>query len=153
MRYAAEISNRFIGQRSCDELLYAPIRQSVSFRESRRYDINFSGDEEALRCFAEKVLLDPVSESIHIGENPALSGFCFFLDISLKPVLLNLEKEYLLDYYKGLPNQLFKIIDLFNTRRIYFFTRGDEVLPDAFVKDIVNPVIHTWTVNHAPKCA
>lgn len=153
MRYTAEIVSRFDQERSCDALLYTPIEQKVVYRETRCYAIDYSGDPEALGRFAEKVLLDPVSESIHTGDGTALEEFSFFLDITLKPGLLDLEKEYLLGYYRGLADQPFEIIDLAITRRIYFFARKAEAGPEPFVKDIVNPVIHTWTVNHAPKCA
>ena len=58
-------------------LLYAPLQRSLTFRQTRRYEIDFDGDAGAVEEFVRHTLLDEVSQELHIGEDPALNGFLF----------------------------------------------------------------------------
>lgn len=153
MSYRLEVLNRYAAERSCDALLYAPLSSVLTCRETRVYEIAFSGDGEALRAFARRVLVDDVTEEICEGADPAIPSFRFYIDIALKPGLLNLEKEYIMKYYRSSGPHPFAIDDLTIQRRVYVIGENDSVAPTRFVKDMVNPVIHVWKVVDGNACA
>ena len=94
-----EIVNRYAREKSCNELLYAPLESALRARETRGYRVEFSGEVSALRAFTHDVLADSVSETVSEGEQAALSSYRFYIDVSLKPGCLDLEKEYILRFY------------------------------------------------------
>ena len=117
-------------------------------RESRLYVLDASGDEQAAKDFIDHVLADKYSQTVHLEGSPAISDYRFYLDIGMKANTLDLEKEYILKYYRGHDELGFELKDLSIYRRIYIL--GEDSVPaDTFIKDLVNPVIHTWEVNHA----
>lgn len=143
-----EIVNRYAREKSCNELLYAPLDSALRARETRGYRFKFSGEVSALHAFTHDVLSDSVSETVSEGEQPALSGYCFYIDVSLKPGCLDLEKEYILRFYRELENPGFTLEDLTIFHRYYLI--GDDAVPsERFVKDLCNEAIQTSTVVNA----
>jgi hypothetical protein len=119
-----EISDRYIEPGDANGLLYEPIEGGVTFRATRRYEVEFDGE-------------------LHEGESPALEDFSFALEYGMKPGALDLEKEAILGYYKGIEDPGFELKDLTIRQRIYLFGGGDKE-SDRFVRDICNAAIHNW---------
>ena len=74
MNLTAEVIGLLDSPADCSKLLYAPLPEPLNFRQTRRYDLDYSGPEEAAKAFVEKVLFDQVSERLHFGETPAHRG-------------------------------------------------------------------------------
>ncbi len=147
-RLNAELVGRFDSPGDCNKLLYAPLAQPLTFRKTRLYHLEYEGNEDAARAFAERVLGDPVSEELHVGDEPAIDGFCFYLDYGMKPGALDNEKEAIMRFAEGSRSHAdFELKSLKIDQRIYVFGEGAE--PAPFVRDIVNPAIHTCTVTNA----
>ena len=148
MRETYEISDRFIGAGDANHLLYEPLSSGLTFRRTRRYELEFEGERTAMDAFVRKTLFDEISHDLHEGEEPGLSGFTFFLDYGMKPGALDLEKEAILRYYAGITEPGFTIKNLKIRQRIYLFGgKVDE--SDRFVRDICNAAIHQWNVTQA----
>ena len=149
-----EIVDRFLEPGCCNRILYAPVADGMTFRETRRYSFKIEGGGEALDAFVRATLLDPVSQDLHGGEKPALDGYAFLLDYGMKPGALDHEKEAILAYYRNLENPAFELTDLKIEHRLYLFAE-DEPSADSsvFIRDICNPAIHIWTVTDARDCA
>jgi len=140
-----EITDRYLEPGDCSALLYAPLDQDLSYRQTRRYTLDFEGDEAAVAKFVGKTLLDEVGQELHQGDGAALGGYLFAIDYGMKPGALDLEKEAVVGYYRNLEAPGFGLNDLKIEQRVYVFGAG-KVLPDRFVRDICNPAIHTWSV-------
>ena len=84
MRLPAEVIGRFDPPGDANALLYTPLAAKLTARHTRRYLVDFEGDEAALKAFLTKVLADPVSHELRTGEAPALTGSAFFLDYGMK---------------------------------------------------------------------
>ena len=148
MRETYEISDRFIGAGDANHLLYEPLSSGLTFRRTRRYELEFEGERTAMDAFVRKTLFDEISHDLHEGEEPGLSGFTFFLDYGMKPGALDLEKEAILRYYAGITESGFTLKNLKIRQRIYLFGgKVDE--SDRFVSDICNAAIHQWNVTQA----
>lgn len=139
-----EILGKFDTESDCHKLLYAPHPLPLKYREGRVYKIEFEGDEAALKAFVDKVLIDSISQEARIGGQPAFEKAAFVLEYGMKGAALDLEKEMILNYYRGTQNPGFEIKKLTLRTRIYVFGEGAE--PAQFVRDIVNPAIHTHEV-------
>ena len=140
-----EICGRFEEASDCDRLLYAPSGRSLSYRESRVYRFRWNGEsEEALRAFAERCLLDRVSQIILSEGNTPWRGYSFCLEYGMKPAVLDLEKEAILSYYRSLNAPLFRVEGLVIRRRIYVFGDAEADVRSVFVRDLVNPEIHEY---------
>jgi hypothetical protein len=139
-----EILGKFDTESDCHKLLYAPHPLPLKYREGRVYKIEFEGDEAALQAFVDKVLIDSISQEARIGGQPAFEKASFVLEYGMKGAALDLEKEMILNYYRSSPNPGFEIKKLTLRTRIYVFGEGAE--PAQFVRDIVNPAIHTHEV-------
>jgi len=139
-----EILGKFDTESDCHKLLYAPHPLPLTYREGRVYKIDFEGDEAALGAFVQKVLIDPISQESRTGGQPAFENAAFVLEYGMKGAALDLEKEMILNYYRATPNPGFEIKKLTLRTRIYVFGEGAE--PEQFVRDIVNPAIHTHEV-------
>ena len=148
MLLEAEVTGKFEGAGDCAKLLYVPPEKPLTYRQSRRYQLEIEGSEEAARQFIDEVLVDRVSHDLHLGESPALEGFVFHLDYGMKPTALDHEKETILAYHAELSDPGFTITDLKITTRIYIFDESGAAGPDPFVRDIVNPAIHTWSIGN-----
>ena len=155
MNLTAEVVGLLDSPADCSKLLYAPLSEPLTFRQTRRYSLEYSGSEELAKAFIEKVLFDPVSERLHFGETAALEGARFALDYGMKAGALDLEKEAVMRYYRetaesgnagGLEIQSLEI-----SHRIYVFSADDGASADPlrFIKDVCNPAIHTWSVTDA----
>jgi hypothetical protein len=152
MHLTVEVTGRFDHAGDASKLLYAPLTQHLTFRESRRYLVEFEGDAAALQAFLQKVLANETSHELHQGEQAAVAGWSFLLDYGMKAGALDLEKETIMAYYRGLENAGFTLKQLKIQRRIYLFGAAtDQIasLSDRFVKDIVNPAIHHHKVEAA----
>lgn len=157
----AEVVGRFDSPGDCNKLLYAPLNASLTFRRTRRYQLEFDGTEDAAKAFLHRTLVDEVSEDLSTGDAPALDGFRFFIDYGMRPGALDLEKEAIMKFCKGSrdfeSNRLaadatdFILAKLTIWQRVYIFGNGDAagVGPEPFVRDIVNTAIHTWSVTEA----
>lgn len=142
-----EILGQFDRESDCQKLLYAPLQQKLSFRETTVYKVDYEGDAAALEGFVRQVLLDPISQTLRDGATPAFEKAAFVLEYGMKGGALDLEKETILAYYRSLSSPAFQINRLMLRKRIYVF---GENAPDApFVRDICNPAIHTWEVRRA----
>ncbi len=139
-----EILGKFDTESDCHKLLYAPHPLPLKYREGRVYKIEFDGDESALKAFVDKVLIDPISQEARVGGQPAFEKAAFVLEYGMKGAALDLEKEMILNYYRSTPNAGFELKKLTLRTRIYVFGEGAE--PAQFVRDIVNPAIHTHEV-------
>lgn len=148
MRETFEISDRFIEAGDANHLLYEPLGSGLTFRRTRRYELEFEGDRAAMEAFVRKTLFDEISQDLHEGEAPGLQGFTFFLDYGMKPGALDLEKEAILRYYSFIKDPGFTLSSLKIRQRIYLFGgKTDE--SDRFVRDICNAAIHQWNVTQA----
>lgn len=150
MRETFEISDRFIKAGDANELLYEPLGGELTFRRTRRYEIDFEGEENNLVSFVEKTLRDPISQELNKGEDSAFSAFAFVLEYGMKPGALDLEKEAILGYYRGIENPGFELKEINIRQRIYLFGDG-EGESDRFIRDICNYAIHNWSVIQGDK--
>jgi hypothetical protein len=149
MRLEAEVIGKFESAGDCAKLLYAPIEGKLTYRRTRRYEIEFEGSEDSVKEFVDQVLVDHVSHEVHFGSSPALEGFSFHLDYGMKPTALDHEKETILRYHSELENPGFTFSSLKITTRLYIFDSDGHATADPFVRDIVNPAVHIWNVQAA----
>jgi len=140
-----EIVDRYLEAGNCSALLYAPLDDDLTYRKTRRYTLDFEGDESAATDFVSKTLLDEVGQDLHQGDDAALGDYLFAIDYGMKPGALDLEKEAVVDYYRNLESANFELNDLKIEQRVYVFGEVGSS-PDRFVRDICNPAIHTWSV-------
>lgn len=130
-----------------DALLYTPLKAGLTMKHSRIYHFDSEGDAAALMEFARAVLVDEVSQEMSLDSPPAVQGALFHIDYSMKPGALDLEKEAIMNYYRGRSGDVFVLRQLHIAQRIYIFGNGDvDTLSARFVKDIVNPAIHKHQV-------
>lgn len=145
MREIYEISDRFIEAGDANHLLYEPLAGGLTYRRTRRYELEYEGAKEKMEAFVRKTLLDEISQELHAGEDAALTGYGFALEYGMKPGALDLEKEAILNYYRGIPSPGFELKELRIRQRVYLFGgKGDE--SGRFVRDLCNAAIHQWKV-------
>lgn len=150
MTLTLEVISRFQEANDADRLLYTPIKAGLTARHSRVYTVEVSGDHEAAREYLRKVLVDSIAQEASEQGAPILSGDLFHIDYSMKPGALDLEKQAILENYRGRKGLPFSIDALTITQRVYLFGQGDaQALSARFIKDICNPAIHRWTVTTA----
>ena len=149
----AEVTGRYDHAGDANRLLYTPLPRPLTAQETRRYTVEYEGDEAALTAFLAKVLADDVSHALTTGDAPALKGASFMLDYGMKGGALDLEKETILAHHRGDSEAGFTIQSLRINRRLYVFDAAHSPetvqFADRFVRDIVNPAIHTWKVTAA----
>jgi hypothetical protein len=139
-----EIAGRFETEGNAQSLLYAPPPRPLTFRKTMRYVFDYDGSEEALDAFVSTVLVDAISQEEHHDGAPLWPNAAFILDYGMKGGALDLEKEMILNYYRTLKEPGFTLRKLNLKTRVYVFGEGAE--PSLFVRDIVNPAIHTHEV-------
>ena len=153
MRLQAEVIGLFDHAGDANRLLYVPLTNPLTARETRRYTVDYEGDEAALAAFLAKVLADPVSHELRIGDAPSFPDYSFILDYGMKAGALDLEKETIVRHHREDKDAAFTINSLRINRRLYVFDdkHSPETLKlsDRFVRDIVNPAIHTWKITAA----
>ncbi len=149
MPFTAEVSTREAKPKSCQGLLYAPLDQPLSYLQTQHYVFEFSGDEAALTTFIRKVLVDDVCQDLHLNTASIHHDCRFFIDYGMKPGALDLEKETILNYHREVATGDFEIESLKIYKRVYIFGDAPAVSPDPFIRDMVNPAIHTWNVTGA----
>ncbi len=142
-----EITGKFDTQSDCHKLLYNLLTKPLKYRETQCYTVEFEGDSAALHAFVQKVLVDPISQDLHEGGQLLFADAAFVLEYGMKGAALDLEKEMILNYYRTLTTPGFTITKLTLRKRIYVFGEGAE--PGQFVRDVVNPAIHTHQVLRA----
>ncbi len=147
MTQSFEILGKFDHEGDCQKLLYAPLAQKLTFRETNLYKVDYEGDAAALEAFVRQVLLDPISQDICEGGASAFEKASFVLEYGMKGGALDLEKETILGYFRSLQNPGFTLTKLTLRKRVYVF--GDQASETPFVRDICNPAIHTWEVRRA----
>jgi len=139
-----EILGKFDHEGDCQKLLYAPLTAKLTYRETTLYKVEYEGDAAALEAFVRQVLLDPITQTLRDGSSSAFDKAAFVLEYGMKGGALDLEKETILSYWRTLEAPGFQIQRLTLRRRIYVF--GVDAAPSQFVRDIVNPAIHTHEV-------
>jgi hypothetical protein len=143
MTYECEVIRKGQHASDADALLYTPMKAGLTMKHSRTYRFEFAGVEQALRDFARAVLVDEVSQEISNGTQPIVKDALFHLDYSMKPGALDLEKEAIMNYYRGRKGDAFELKQLHISQRVYIFGEGDAAAIAArFIKDIVNPAVH-----------
>ncbi|MEM7697448.1 MAG: hypothetical protein AAF236_03480 [Verrucomicrobiota bacterium] len=145
MQKTYEIQDRFIEPGDASGLLYEPLSDSATFVSTRRYHLEFKGHEAAADEFVRDTLLDPISQSLSLGEGDAVEGASFVLEYGMKPGALDLEKEAILAHFAGIEEPGWSLTGLTIQQRIYLFDTPPESA-DRFVRDICNAAIHHWTV-------
>ena len=146
MKAIFEIKDRFTEAGDCSELLYAPLEEPCTYQKTRRYIFEFEGDEVKLNQFVSATLVDPISQIMIGGGQNAVENSGFVLDYGMKPGVLDLEKEAVISYYRGLDEPGFDLQNLRIRQRIYVFSNdgSNKSEPTVFVNDICNPAIHDW---------
>jgi hypothetical protein len=139
-----EITGKFESEGNAQSLLYAPPAHPLTFRRTTRYLFEYDGNEAALDAFVQKVLVDGISQEFHSDGLPLWDNSAFILDYGMKGGALDLEKETILNYYRKLAEPGFELKRLTLKTRIYVFGEGAD--SSVFVRDIVNPAIHTWEI-------
>lgn len=139
-----EVVGLFDEENHCHKLLYAPVTQPWTYRETVVYQMVYEGDEGALEAFVQHVMVDPISQEVRDGTTSAFPKASFVLEYGMKGGALDLEKETILNYFRSLSNSGFWIEKLILRRRVYVFGEGAD--PAPFVRDVCNPAIHTWEV-------
>ena len=144
-----EITNRFAHPEDANKLLYTPRPQQVSFQRTKVYFCDVMGDHAAFLAWMRRVVLDVVSQDLHCGEAPAITDSNTILEYGMKPGALDHEREMILAEYhrEGDTTLGFSLTNLRLRSRIYL-SAADHGTVDAtpFVKDIVNPAVHTHRV-------
>jgi hypothetical protein len=139
-----EIIGKFDTEGDCQKLLYAPPPKPLRFRETQCYKVEYEGDEAALRSFVATVLCDSISQDMKQGGDAQWKDAAFILEYGMKGAALDLEKETIASYYHRLEAPGFELKKLALRKRIYVFGEGAD--PAPFVRDVVNPAIHTHQV-------
>jgi hypothetical protein len=139
-----EITGKFDAEADCSKLLYAPLALALTQRQTQCYTLDYEGNTEALRAFVNQVLVDAISQDLHEGDAPLFPEAKFVLEYGMKGGALDLEKEAILQYYRQLESPGFSLEKLVLRRRVYVFGTGAD--PAPFVRDVVNPAIHTSRV-------
>jgi hypothetical protein len=147
MTQSFEILGKFDHESDSQKLLYAPLNQKLTFRETNLYKIDYEGDAAAMEAFVRQVLLDPISQELREGGASSFEKSSFVLEYGMKGGALDLEKETILGYFRSLQNPGFTLTKLTLRKRVYVF--GNEANEAPFVRDICNPAIHTWEVRRA----
>ena len=142
-----EVFSRFQAAVDANKLLYTPIADALTYNHTRLYTVECEGDVEAARDYMRRVLVDPISQQVEEGGQPALSGELFCISYGIKKGALDLEKEAIMANYAGRKGLPFTLTALTITQKVYIFGQGDkEALAARFCKDVCNPAIHTWSV-------
>lgn len=142
-----EVINRFHEAIDANKLLYTPLPDSLTYRQTRVYTAECEGDLEAAREYMLRVVADPIAQQVDESGSPALEGELFRIEYGMKPGSLDLEKEAILENYRGRKNLPFELKSLKITQRVYIFGEGErEALAARFTRDVCNPAIHHWTV-------
>ena len=142
-----EVFSRFQAAVDANKLLYTPIADALTYNHTRLYTVECEGDVEAARDYMRRVLVDPISQQVEEGGQPALSGELFCISYGIKKGALDLEKEAIMANYAGRKGLPFTLTALTITQKIYIFGQGDKAaLAARFCKDVCNPAIHTWSV-------
>jgi hypothetical protein len=152
MRLTVEVYGKFDHAADASKLLYAPLEQKLTFRESRRYSLEYTGDGAALQEFLTHVLAHDTSHALCVGEAPALAEGSFILDYGMKPGALDLEQQTIVNYYGNLENPSFALEKLSIERRIYVYGATPAELPslaEKLVRDVVNTAIHRYKITLA----
>ena len=58
MNLTAEVVGLLDSPADCSKLLYAPLSEPLTFRQTRRYTLEYSGSEAEAKRFIEKVLVE-----------------------------------------------------------------------------------------------
>lgn len=153
MPFTAEVSQRLAQAKSCQGLLYAPLEKPLTYRQTQRYVFDYAGEESALVAFIKKVLVDEVCQDLHVNTDAVYDDWLFHLDYGMKPGALDLEKETILNYHREIADGSLSVESLKIYKRLYIFGEPGETSPEPFIKDIVNPAIHTWNVTDVHHCA
>ncbi len=144
-----EITNRFAHPEDANKLLYTPRPRRVTFSRTKVYLAEIEGDPEAFLAWMRRVLLDEVSQDLHAGDSPAIVGAQLILEYGMKPGALDHEREIILEEYhrEGDDKLGFTVRDLKLRTRLYLTAQDHQTIdPAPFVKDIINPAVHTHQV-------
>lgn len=143
---SVEISSLYRDFASALDLLISSYEEGILYRKNRGYRIElYEGiDSSSIERFVEEVLLDPFSETF-IFDRYAEEEFDLMIEFGFRPDCLDCERETLLDFIKSSPCYSHSIRDIRCFHRIYL-RNLPSIDREKILKDIVNPVIHTWRV-------
>ncbi|MFB6344436.1 MAG: hypothetical protein ABEK50_01500 [bacterium] len=148
-----EVIDRFDDPRPAREYVYSPVPEDCEIRETRVYKIEGTSSRDELSAFVEDVLVDDVSQRwslLESGQQGGLEDYDTVVDCALKENVLDLEEEYLIDYCENHLEEIdVDLDDITIVTRYYLRTdgrNGDVV--DTVIRDLVNPVIHEWSVRN-----
>ncbi len=83
MSQSFEILGKFDRESDCQKLLYAPLNQKLTFRETNLYKVDYEGDTAAMEAFVRQVLLDPISQEMREGGSSAFEKSSFVLEYGM----------------------------------------------------------------------
>ncbi len=143
-----EVFSRFRPAADANRLLYTPIADKLTFRQSRLYTADCEGDIDAAREYLRTVLVDTISQNVVEDGTPAFSGELFCISYGIKKGVLDLEKEAIMSNYAGRSGLAFTLHRLSISQKIYIYGAGDRAtLAARFCRDVCNPAIHSWTIS------
>lgn len=145
-----EITNRFEDELNSLDWVGADLAQVLTLRRTRLYRIDGFERRETLQSFVEEVLLDPISEQYYVDAAPALDKYDFYVDLFIKPGVLDLESKAVLDVCRRGEGVLASVESLKRLDRFYVSVSDETsqtVSSDEVLQEIANPVIHEWEVS------
>ena len=80
-----EVISRFQAAANADALLYTPLNAGLTFRRSRVYTVEITGDGQKAREYLLSVLVDPISQECTEQNAPILEGALFTIDYGIQP--------------------------------------------------------------------
>lgn len=152
MEYELEVADRFSPREPAEDVLYSGENLRGDVETTRLYRLTTGASRDALEAFVLDVLVDEVSQRWELrpaDEDGSLhQDFCHRLDVGLKPGVLDLEREYLLEFLEEAPDPRLTLEGLTILKRHYLFaSNGDQRLLETARRDLVNPVVHRWSVD------
>ena len=142
-----EVFSLFDSPRSVDELLYLPTDSLATYRQTRRYILQFlEEDIEKVKCFALETLIDKkIQKEKWDGESDCeYESSDFLLEYGIKEGVMDLECEAFLKFCAKSQKSVL-LEDLKISHRFYIFN-AEESLRNILVEDICNPLIHQWKI-------
>ncbi len=82
MTRSFEILGKFESESDCQKLLYAPLAEKLTCRETQVYRFEFEGDEAALEAFVQRVLVDAISRRPAMQALPPLRSVPLSLSLA-----------------------------------------------------------------------
>lgn len=152
MDYELEVAERFSPREPAGDVLYSGNGVEGDVETTRLYRLATGAPRSVLEDFVRKVLVDGISQHWELRreeEDGSLrEDYRHRLDVGLKPGVLDLERQYLLDFLATSPDPRLTLEGLAILKRHYLYaSNGSGRLLEVARRDLVNPVIHRWRVH------